>query len=57
MFNTFIASASGIISQFEPNNFIVNLKYMVSGMVAIFIVIGIIAIVTAIFNKLFNKNR
>ena len=36
-------------------NFADNLKYMASGMLGIFIVIGIIVIITSILNKVFSK--
>ena len=36
-------------------NFIGNLKYMASGMLGIFIVIGIIVIITSLLNKAFSK--
>lgn len=35
-------------------NFILNLKYMVSGMITIFVVIGIIVIMTMLLNKFSN---
>ena len=36
-------------------NFVDNLKYMASGMLGIFIVIGIIVIITTLLNKVFSK--
>ena len=36
-------------------NFADNLKYMASGMLGIFIVIGIIVIITSVLNKVFSK--
>ena len=45
MFNNLFLAKS-IFSTFNPMAFIDNLKYMLSGMVAIFIVIGIIIIIT-----------
>ena len=54
MFNNLILLNS-IFSRFEPMAFVENLKYMISGMIAIFIVIGIIVLVTIILNKLFSK--
>ncbi|MBQ9162564.1 MAG: oxaloacetate decarboxylase [Clostridia bacterium] len=36
---------------FEPQRFVGNLKYMLSGMIGIFVVIGLIVIVTVILNK------
>lgn len=35
-------------------NFVANLKYMLSGMITIFIVIGIIVIITMLLNKFSN---
>ncbi len=60
MLNNFIlskaANAETIIeSIFEPMNFVSNLKYMLSGMVAIFLVIGVIVLITMIINKIFSK--
>ncbi len=40
---------------FEPLNFVRNLKYMGTGMLSIFIVIGVIALVTVILNKMFKE--
>lgn len=37
--------------------FIDNLKYMLSGMIAIFIVIGVIIIITVVLNKIFSKKK
>ena len=45
MFNNLIL-AKGIFSQFRPEAFVSNLKYMLSGMIAIFIVIGVIILAT-----------
>ena len=39
--------------QFEPANFITNLKYMGIGMLVIFAVIGVIALTTVLINKVF----
>ena len=44
MFNNLILAKS-IFSDFNPMAFVDNLKYMLSGMIAIFIVIGIIIII------------
>ena len=52
--NLFLAS---IFSAFNPMAFIDNLKYMISGMIAIFIVIGVIIIITVVLNKIFSKNK
>lgn len=54
MFNNLFLAKS-IFSTFNPMAFIGNLKYMLSGMVAIFIVIGIIIIITVVLNKIFSK--
>ena len=51
--NLFLAKS--IFSEFNPMAFVGNLKYMLSGMIAIFIVIGIIVIITVILNKIFSK--
>ena len=37
--------------QFNPMNFISNLKYMGLGMLGIFVVIGVIILLTVILNK------
>ncbi len=37
--------------QFNPMNFVSNLKYMGLGMLGIFIVIGVIILLTVILNK------
>ncbi len=39
--------------QFEPMNFITNLRYMGIGMLVIFAVIGVIALTTVLINKIF----
>lgn len=39
----------------NPFNFVSSLKYMVGGMIGIFIVIGIIIIATVLINKIFSK--
>ena len=54
MFNDLILAKS-IFSDFNPMAFVDNLKYMLSGMIAIFIVIGIIVLITVILNKIFSK--
>ena len=43
-----------MFSRFNPMAFVYNLPYMLSGMIAIFIVIGVIIIVTTILNKIFT---
>ena len=54
MFNNLILAKS-IFSDFNPMAFVDNLKYMLSGMLAIFIVISIIVLITVILNKIFSK--
>ncbi len=54
MFNNLITLKS-IFGGFNPMAFVDNLKYMLSGMIAIFIVIGIIVLITVILNKIFSK--
>ena len=44
-----------MFSGFNPMAFVENLKYMLSGMIAIFIVIGVIILATLLINKLFTK--
>lgn len=39
---------------FQPMNFIINLKYMGMGMLGICIVIGIIAVSAAVLNMVFK---
>lgn len=41
--------------QFNPMNFVSNLKYMGTGMLGIFVVIGIIIVATIIINKAANR--
>ena len=53
MFNNLLS----IFSTFSPKAFIDNLKYMLSGMIAIFIVIGLIIIITMVLNKIFSKRK
>lgn len=48
------AAAAGQLS-FEPANFLHNLKYMGTGMLAIFAVIGIIILATMLINYLFSE--
>ena len=56
MFNNFILNnIIPVAFKTDPMNFVGNLKYMLSGMVAIFIVIGVIIILTTILNKVFSK--
>ena len=56
MFNNFLLAKS-IFSQFRPEAFIDNLKYMLSGMIAIFIVIGVIILATMLINKIFSSKK
>lgn len=53
MFNNLLS----IFSDFNPMAFVDNLKYMLSGMIAIFIVIGVIIIITVVLNKIFSKRK
>ncbi|MBR5538773.1 MAG: oxaloacetate decarboxylase [Clostridia bacterium] len=41
--------------QFNPMNFVANLKYMGTGMLGIFVVIGIIIVATIVINKAANR--
>ncbi|MBQ4087449.1 MAG: oxaloacetate decarboxylase [Clostridia bacterium] len=41
--------------QFNPLNFIENLRYMGVGMLSIFIVIGVIVLITDLLNKVTKK--
>ena len=41
--------------QFNPLNFVLNLKYMGLGMLGIFVVIGVIILLTVVLNKA-NQN-
>ncbi len=56
MFNNLVLAKS-IFSQFRPEAFVSNLKYMLSGMIAIFIVIGVIILATMLINKLFSSKK
>lgn len=49
--------AKSFFSDFAPMNFISNLKYMLSGMIAIFAVIGVIILITAVLNKVFSGKK
>ena len=40
---------------FNPMNFITNLRFLAVGMISIFIVIGVIILVTVLLNKIFTK--
>ena len=41
---------------FNPINFITNIRYLAVGMISIFIVIGVIILVTVLLNKIFSKS-
>lgn len=41
---------------FNPMNFISNIRYLAVGMISIFIVIGVIILVTVLLNKIFTKS-
>ena len=56
MFNNFVL-ANSFFSKFEPMAFVNNLKYMLSGMIAIFIVIGVIILITMLLNKIFSGKK
>lgn len=58
MNNLFFAkNLLSIFSDFNAKNFVSNLKYMLSGMIAIFIVIGVIIICTVLINKIFSGKK
>ncbi len=42
---------------FNPQNFITNLSYMGTGMLAILIVMGVIILATVILNKVFSDKK
>ncbi len=42
---------------FNPMNFVNNLRYMGLGMVGIFAVIGVIILVTVLLNKIFSSKK
>ena len=42
---------------FEPQNFIINLKYMGLGMLGIFVALGLIALACVILNKVTGKKK
>ena len=55
MNNLFFAkNLLSIFSDFNAKNFVSNLKYMLSGMIAIFIVIGVIILITYALNRVVN---
>ncbi len=55
MFN-FITLKS-IFSNFNAMNFVHNLKYMLTGMVAIFLVIAVIVLLTMFLNRMFSNKK
>ena len=46
-----------MFSGFNLMAFVDNLKYMLSGMIAIFIVIGVIVLVTILLNSIFKNKK
>lgn len=46
-----------LLAAFNPQNFIVNLKYMGIGMLAIIIVMGILIAITTLLNKIGTKKK
>ena len=52
---TLLAESTGF--NFEPFNFVDNLKYMGLGMLAIFIVIGVIVGITYLLNQIFKEKK
>lgn len=42
---------------FVPQNFITNLSYMGTGMLAIIIVMGVIILATMLLNKIFSSKK
>lgn len=42
---------------FNPMNFVYNLRYMVVGMISIFAVIGVIILITVILNKISSNKE
>ena len=41
---------------FNPNNFILNLPYILKGEIGLFVALGIIALSTILLNKISDKN-
>ena len=52
---TTAAEVSSAAITFTPFNFVVNLKYMLSGMLVIFVLIGVIILTTLLVNKFFSR--
>lgn len=42
---------------FEPMNFVRMLRYMGTGMLVIFVIIGVIILTTMLVNKIFSKRK
>ncbi len=42
---------------FEPKNFVINIKYMVIGMICIIVVMGVLIGITTILNKVASKPK
>ncbi|MBR5321039.1 MAG: hypothetical protein IKU41_04285 [Clostridia bacterium] len=40
---------------FEPMNFVINIKYMVIGMICIIVVMGVLILITTALNKFTKK--
>ena len=40
---------------FEPANFVTNLRYMGTGMLVIFVIIGVIILATTLISRLFSR--
>ena len=43
--------------EFTPYNFIVNIPYIIKGMLGLFVALGVIALSTIILNKIFSGNK
>ena len=52
---TTAAEAAAAPISFNPMNFVYNLKYMLSGMLVIFVLIGVIILATLLVNKFFSR--
>lgn len=44
-----------MFANFNPSAFVENLRYMATGMISIFVVIGVIILVTVLLNAIFSK--
>lgn len=49
--NLLTTTPTEAVLEFNPMNFVTNLKYMGVGMLTIFIIIGVIILATALINK------